>query len=245
MNHYVYVYLDTRKPGKYIYDDLEFDYEPFYIGQGQKNRCYSGLKYGGSPYKRHKIDKIFEDGFNPIVIKLYEKLEYESALSLEIEIISKIGRCNLKNGPLVNLTDGGQGRRNVIVSDDTRKKQSLAKIGKSPSNKGQSPSEETRKKISNSLKGEKNFNYGKHFNDEHRRKMSESNRNPQIKPVCQYDLNNNFIKEYDSILLASIENNINNTSIGKCCRGLNNKAGNYKWEFKYKDGNHRKNNNKI
>ena len=46
MNHYVYVYLDTRKPGKYVYEDLEFEYEPFYIGQGTKYRYTSGLKNG-------------------------------------------------------------------------------------------------------------------------------------------------------------------------------------------------------
>ena len=37
--HYVYAYLDPRKPGKYSYKGLNvsFLYEPFYIGKG-KNR---------------------------------------------------------------------------------------------------------------------------------------------------------------------------------------------------------------
>ena len=105
--------------------------------------------------------------------------------------------------------------------------------------------EETKERISNSLKGDKNFNYGKHFNDEHRRRLSESNKTPQIKPVYQYDLNDIFIKEYDSILAASIENNINKSIISKCCRGVGDTAGGYKWKFKYKNGNHRKNNNEL
>lgn len=244
MIHYVYVYLDTRKNGKFIYDDLEFDYEPFYVGQGKNNRYMSGLKEG-SIYKKRKINKIYQSGLEPMVIKLYDNLEYENALILEIETISKIGRYNLQKGPLVNLTDGGEGVKNKIVSDETKKKQSLARIGKSPANKGVSRSDETKKKISNSLKGEKNFNYGKHFNTEHKKRLSESNKTPQIKPVCQYDLDDNLVREYDSILEASIENNINKSSIGKCCRGVSNKAGNYKWKFKYKDGNNRKNNNRT
>lgn len=35
---YVYALLDPRKPGEYKYDDIEFEYEPFYIGKGQGNR---------------------------------------------------------------------------------------------------------------------------------------------------------------------------------------------------------------
>ena len=35
---YVYIYLDTRKSGKFIYGDLEFEYEPIYVGKTFEGR---------------------------------------------------------------------------------------------------------------------------------------------------------------------------------------------------------------
>ena len=79
-------------------------------------------------FKRNKINKIIKDGFEPIVLKLFEKLEYETAIKLEIEIISKIGRKDLDKGPLVNLTDGGEGTINM--SDEIKNKISKKLKGK-------------------------------------------------------------------------------------------------------------------
>lgn len=50
--------------------------------------------------------------------------------------------------------------------------------------------------------------------------------------ILQYDLNGNFIKEWFSIKEAEQTLNINN--ISKCCRGLREKAGGYKWKYKRK-----------
>jgi hypothetical protein len=36
---YVYIYFDTRKlKSKYVYDDLIFEFEPFYVGKGKYKR---------------------------------------------------------------------------------------------------------------------------------------------------------------------------------------------------------------
>ena len=50
--------------------------------------------------------------------------------------------------------------------------------------------------------------------------------------VLQYDLNDNFIKEYPSIREAQRQTGI--TSIDKVCKGVQNRsqAGVYKWKYK-------------
>jgi hypothetical protein len=49
------------------------------------------------------------------------------------------------------------------------------------------------------------------------------------KPVIQYDLNGNFIKEWSSITKARLKTNIN--KIDKVARGEGKTAGGFKWEY--------------
>jgi len=240
MIYYVYIILDTRKPGEYKYEDLSFEYEPFYVGRGKGNRIKTTLTEGNN-YKLKKINKIKEEKGEVLVIKLYDNLSFDKSQQLEIDTISKIGRYDLNEGKLLNFTDGGEGRKNIIISDETRKKMRKARMGVDPWNKGKSPSDETRKKISKSLSGENNFNYGKHFSEEHKKKLSESNKEPQCLSVIQCDLDGNFIQEYKSLLEASIQTGINQSSIGKCCKGYYKKSGNYIWKYTKESIEKRKN----
>lgn len=66
----------------------------------------------------------------------------------------------------------------------------------------------------------------------HSEKQIEARRKGCMKPILQYDLEGNFIKEWSGIILASKELNINACTIGSCCKGKNNRAGNYKWKYK-------------
>ena len=106
---YVYIYFDPRVEDSFIYSDLSFNYEPFYIGKGKGNRLYSHLKQTGRTLKTNKINSIRNKGFEPIVLKYKENLSEEEAFKLEVELINKIGRRNLKNGPLTNIHEGGKG----------------------------------------------------------------------------------------------------------------------------------------
>jgi hypothetical protein len=121
--------LDPRKPGIYKYKDLEFQYEPFYVGIGKtKGRefyhLHESYKLNYMTHKCCKIRKIkYETKNDPIIIKLFNGLSRDEAINLEIKFITTIGRSDLKNGPLTNQTDGGDGIINP--SEDFKKKNGI------------------------------------------------------------------------------------------------------------------------
>jgi group I intron endonuclease len=55
---------------------------------------------------------------------------------------------------------------------------------------------------------------------------------PNIKAVLQYDLNNNFIKEWPSFSEAARYFNIDSTGIMNCCKGKQKTAAGFKWILK-------------
>src|SRR3989304_4966500 len=117
---YVYVYLDPRKLGKYIYTDCEFEFEPFYIGKGEGKRNEDHIKEAKkileiclktnikiskknfpkiNTHKIHKILKIQREiGQHPIIIKIKHDLLEKDAFELETQYIQTIGRKDLKKG---------------------------------------------------------------------------------------------------------------------------------------------------
>lgn len=72
---------------------------------------------------------------------------------------------------------------------------------------------------------------------ESRKKMSESakNRTDKLKPILQYDLNNNFIKEWGSTTELVKEKKYSNGYISDCLNGKHSKAYGYIWKFKNKN----------
>lgn len=111
---YNYVYLDPRKPGDYNYGKYHFKYEPFYVGKGINFRCNTHLnetkENTHNPKKFNKINKIRNEfGTEPIILILFKNLDEHEAFNNEKDLISIIGRHDLKLGPLTNLTNGGEG----------------------------------------------------------------------------------------------------------------------------------------
>lgn len=82
--------------------------------------------------------------------------------------------------------------------------------------------EEARKKLSHSIKE-------CWKKEEYIQKLIESN---FFKAVCKYDLNGVFICEYTSICEAARENGVHDTNIVKCCKGIRQSTGGFKWKYK-------------
>ena len=177
---YTYIYLDTRKPGKYIYGDYIFDYEPFYVGKGKCGQWKTHLIEAinnkpiekiGNPYKYRKIRKILKENIEPIILKVESKLNEQDAFDLEIWMIWAIGRYDLKLGPLTNLTDGGDGISGYIYSPSLKLKMSKR------TKQYYIEHPETRKIISEYTKKQWQ-------NDEYRKFMTESTRERQLGSIC-------------------------------------------------------------
>jgi hypothetical protein len=146
---YVYCYFNPLKPSTLH----ECGFEPFYVGKGKDDRKIhhlfeSKLARDSNKLKKNTISKIRAHGMDPYILTLSEFQDEESAFAEEKRLIKLWGRRDLDLGPLTNMTDGGEGPSNKIVTAETRRK-----ISKAASNV--SPSKETRRKISEAGKGKK------------------------------------------------------------------------------------------
>jgi hypothetical protein len=124
--------------------------------------------------------------------------------------------------------------------------------GENHPNYGKKFSIERRINMSIVRRKELNPNYGKKLSDEQKNKISNTmlsfNKDKRelindkiketlklkiknCKKVFQYDLNNNFIKEYNSISEASKILNISRSSIQRCCDGKYKTTKEYIWKY--------------
>ncbi len=114
----------------YVYRHRRLDdYSVFYIGIGnQPNHYRARTKFGRNSHWTNIVEKY---GFTYEV--LYSKLSKEDAIELEIFLISQYGRYDLKEGRLVNKTDGGDMGCGYIVADSAKKAMSnRVKLGGNP-----------------------------------------------------------------------------------------------------------------
>lgn len=168
-NHFIYLHRNPKNN------------EVFYIGQGTKQKNLNTRAYSKRSRSKWWNNYILIYGF-PIVEIIFEGLDQKSVDEIEIFLIKYIGRKDINEGTLVNLTDGGNGcgtrstqykkEHSIRMSGENHpmfgRKHSLEwRHNNSKSHIGKKPSEETRKKMSNSRKGGKR-------SEETRRKMSES-----------------------------------------------------------------------
>lgn len=119
---------------------------------------------------------------------------------------------------LTNCTDGGDGSLGYKQPRELVEKRA-EKI------RGIARPEEVKKKISES-------NKGKQKTEEHCKNISKKITELQGKPVYQYDLEGNFIKEWESGASAAKFYNVDRTSLYRCCQGKFKKSAGFVWKYK-------------
>ncbi len=62
--------------------------------------------------------------------------------------------------------------------------------------------------------------------------VSKGNKESHIKPILQFDLKGNFIREWNSIIEAERVLKIFQTNIIKCCKGKYKSCGGFIWKYK-------------
>lgn len=134
-SYYVYALLDSGDLGPFRYGHRKFTCQPFYIGKGKNLRHTKHEEtafkradgnYISQTHKSRKIRKIHREG-NEVVCKIVAKdLSESEAFNLEKSLILKIGRSDLKEGPLTNKTDGGEGLTRIKTKKRTRELLSIS-----------------------------------------------------------------------------------------------------------------------
>ena len=153
------------------------------------------------------------------------------------------------------FTEGNKITLGRKLTDEHRTKISESNKGRESWNKGKETTQEVKEKIIISTSGEKNHFYGKSHSDESiekirnsklgskhseetKEKMRKSSKrmyHPHFygKSVLQYDMENNFIKKYESIKVASLETGCSKARIVDVCKGRRNHTK--KFVFKYEN----------
>lgn len=86
--------------------------------------------------------------------------------------------------------------------------------------------EETKQKLSNKMKGRKTHDII--FTDEIKNKISKS----KFKPIQQFDLYDNLVKEYSSLIEAANSIRLTVSAISKTIKNEKYTAGGYRWKYK-------------
>lgn len=178
--------------------------EPFYVGKGVPGR---EIRLCGRNQYWHNIINKNNGIFKSKI--LFKGLSEEEALLKEREI-----ELDLKN-------------KGYILAN-------IIECGVKAGTTGMKHSEESKRKISEGLKGHVSPNKGKKMSKESSEKKSKSMMGVMNKSILQYDLQDNFIKEWSSISEAylSLNKKITNGCINLACKRKIKTAFGYKWKYK-------------
>jgi hypothetical protein len=234
----------------YVYTYTRLDKnEIFYVGIGSD-----------SNYKRAKNKSLRTDYFKKIINKfecrldiIFDNLTWEEACLKEIELISMYGRKDLGEGTLINFTDGGEGRKGSqnrvtpiyqidLEGNTTREWVNIVTICNELNIHRQSLYAVLNGKVLTCNKSI--WVYKKDYSIDYVKNILDNLKNEQIRKiknpgksrisVLQYDLENNFIAEYNSISEASKKTLTRCSCITQCVNPKYNRtiANNFIWKRK-------------
>ena len=171
----------------YVYHHYKTDSnELFYIGKGVRERAIS--TENRNIYWHNIVSK---HGCSIRIIA--QNLTQEEAFSIEKDEIKKYGRLNNETGVLVNMTDGGDGAKGYVWSDEQR--------------------EQKRQQMS----GNKNHQFGiRRFGIDNPNFGNKGDNNSCSKAVLCFTVEGIFVKRYTSIAETEIDG-FNNTVVSSCC----------------------------
>ena len=183
----------------------------------------SAIRNRESSHKCNWIKQLYKNDLSPI-IEAIEEIEETNWESTEQYWIAQFKAWNYK---LLNMTDGGDGNKNQIYSEERKQKMrdkmigfkhtSISKKKMSESRLGIKLSKITKEKL-------RQINLGK--------KQSEETKAKRYKPVLQFSKKGDFIEEYLSLQHAALANNTYRGAIQNCCVGRGKTAGGFKWKYK-------------
>lgn len=169
----LYVYLDPQTEGVFLYEMLQvsFPRKPIYVGVGVKNRpsyhrwcCQRKDRHGYYRRFYRYLRACLDQDYFPEYVILEQKMTFQESRDREKVYIACIGREDLGLGPLLNGTDGGEGRTNICVSEATREKQRIGSTN-------HIISEQARRKLSIMHTGSGNPRYGIPNSEEQKNKI--------------------------------------------------------------------------
>jgi hypothetical protein len=197
----------------YLYRHIRLDKnEPFYIGIGDNDGNNYKRAFSKQDRNKHWRNIVAQTPYEIEI--LLDDLTWNEACSKEIEFIALYGRVDLNKGPLVNMTDGGEGQQGKIMSLEQKLKISQAKKGHICFLKPKNTYKSKGQKLPRHEQWILNFKQAK------------------CKPIIQYDLQGNIIHEWESAKYAANQLNFAQSNINAC---LKNKCKTYKkfiWKYK-------------
>jgi group I intron endonuclease len=211
MENKYYVYCHRKKT----------DGECFYIGKGTGNRYKdSNMR---NPHWWNIVNKYnFETEILINNINELKAFEYEAYFCKQIGYKNL---CNIRE----ELGNGGWSH-----SKETKYKISESKKGIPNLNSRKPKTEEWKKNMKKPKSSTINYHSNKTI--EHKNKISLSKIGKPIyrfrKPVLQYDLQDNFIKEWNGLVEAAKILNINKTGISNNLIGDSKSCGGFMWKYK-------------